>query len=324
MYLYSTCFGTFVINQNFKINEKIMFSYEESLSVSKLLEEGKVLESEKVFLKKFKNIENLRETKDFKKLTSVFEELKQFRKQFYEYDLFLTKNKVRDSVTEDLLIIQASDAVDEINKSINLLAKRLREWYSYYFPEICKRVEDDETMLSIILEYDKKDLMKREEVTLSMGADLNKKDVDAIIDLAKEIKHMFNLKKRQQAYLEELMKRTCPNMTAITGSLIGAKLLGIAGSSRKLLLFPASTIQILGAEKALFRHMKTGAKPPKYGIIFQHPLIQSASKQDRGKVARWLADKISLAAKIDYFKGEYIGENLKKELDDKISDLNKK
>ena len=116
------------------------------------------------------------------------------------------------------------------------------------------------------------------------------------------------------------MKKHCPNMLEVAGVLISAKLLEHAGSLRRLMMMPASTIQILGAEKALFRHLKTGkkAKPPKYGILSQHPLIGKVKKEEYGKVARTLADKISIAVKVDYFKGKFIGDKLKEELEKKF------
>ena len=116
-------------------------------------------------------------------------------------------------------------------------------------------------------------------------------------------------------YLEKLMKRCCPNILEIAGTTIGAKLILIASGLKRLSGFPASTVQLLGAEKALFRHMTNKKfRPPKYGVIMQHQFIQSAKKQDKGKIARLLADKLSIAAKVDYFKGKFIGDKLKKEI----------
>ena len=117
------------------------------------------------------------------------------------------------------------------------------------------------------------------------------------------------------------MDELCPNTKAVCGVLTGAKLIEHAGSLKRLSEMPASTIQILGAEKALFRHMKTGAKPPRHGIIVHHPLIAKAPEKIHGKIARALADKISIASKVDYFQGKFIGDKLKKELEDKFNDL---
>jgi nucleolar protein 56 len=105
-----------------------------------------------------------------------------------------------------------------------------------------------------------------------------------------------------------------PNLTTITGPLIGARLLAHAGSLQKLALYPASTIQILGAEKALFRYKKEGGNPPKHGVLYQHPLINNAPRKDRGRIARQMATKIAIAIKADYFTKRNIGTTLKKEL----------
>ena len=108
-------------------------------------------------------------------------------------------------------------------------------------------------------------------------------------------------------------------MTAITGVSIGAKLLEHAGSLKRLAEMPASTIQLLGAEKALFRHIKNKKNLcPKYGLLHEHPFITQSKKKSHGKIARALADKIAIAVKVDYFKGKFIGDKLRKELEKKI------
>ena len=110
----------------------------------------------------------------------------------------------------------------------------------------------------------------------------------------------------------------CPNIKAVCDVMIAAKLMEHAGSLKRLSEMPASTIQILGAEKALFRHMKTGAKPPRHGVIVSHSLIANSPEKMHGRIARTLADKISIAAKVDYFKGQFIGDKLRKELEGKF------
>jgi nucleolar protein 56 len=121
------------------------------------------------------------------------------------------------------------------------------------------------------------------------------------------------------------MKTNCPNLNELAGTLIGAKLISIAGSLRKLAMFPASTVQLLGAEKALFRHMKNKKRylPPKYGVLHEHKYIQQNPKKYHGKIARLLADKIAIAVKIDYFKGDFKGDKLKKQVEEKIREMKK-
>jgi nucleolar protein 56 len=117
------------------------------------------------------------------------------------------------------------------------------------------------------------------------------------------------------------MKEEAPNVNAVCGSVIGARLIASAGGLRRLAEFPSSTVQILGAEKALFAHLKKGVKPPKYGVLFQHPAVHSAPFDKRGKIARKIASKTSSAAKIDYFKGEFAGERLAKELEEELKSI---
>ncbi|MBN1503033.1 hypothetical protein JW930_05805 [Candidatus Woesearchaeota archaeon] len=322
MYLYSNIIGTFVFNEHFKLREKILFSKEESLRHLKLIEEGKILDSERRFLKKFKNIENLRETKDNKKILRADKELRYYKDKFYEKNIYITKHQIKASIQDDVLIIQAVSAYDELTKIINILVKRIREWYCYYLPEISESIEDNETFIRVILGKSKNELVKESKISFSMGADLKDKDKEALFTLVKEINSLIIIRNTHEKYIEEIMQRACPNMTAITGALIAGKLISIAGSLRNLVMFPASTIQLLGAEKALFRHMRNKRSlPPKYGVLSQHPLIQKAKKKHHGKIARLLADKISIAVKIDYFKGKYRGDELNKEIQGKINEL---
>jgi nucleolar protein 56 len=229
-----------------------------------------------------------------------------------ESNLKETKKKIKDSVTDDLLIVQTVNHIFDLIKVINILAKDLREWYGYYNPEFSKKEEDHQTFVESILKGDDK------KTKSSMGADFDKSDLKPLLDLCKEIKRLYGFKEEQEKYLESMMKKVCPNITAISGFLIGAQLIEHAGSLRKLILMPSSTVQLLGAEEALFRHIKTGAKCPKYGVLHNHPLISKVGRKDVGKVARMLASKISIASRVDYGKGKFIGDKLMKEIEDRF------
>lgn len=239
---------------------------------------------------------------------------------YREENIKKTISDIHNSVSDDLLIIQTIKVLSDLNIVINSLVKRLREWYELYLPEISKKVRDHEKFVSLVIDKDKSALL--EELKLqgheSMGADLKVEDVAAIINYAKKLKNLYELKSEQERYLDVLMKRVMPNTTILTGSLIGAKLLEQAGSLKHLSEFPSTTIQLLGAEKALFRHLKTKARCPKYGILHEHPLISKTKKQMHGKAARALADKISIACKVDYFKGNNIADKLKSDLEKKF------
>jgi nucleolar protein 56 len=321
MYLYSNILGTFVFNQNLEIREKIMFSQEESLKYLPLLSTGETIEPETKLLQKFKDIKDLR--KDKALFEKYAEKVQMFMlgylDQYHERNLFLTKVGIRDSIQEDALIIQAVSSLVELNRSINMTAKRLREWYSYAAPEISKSLEDHKVFAQVLLEKKPETLLKDKGIKNSMGKVLASKDMEAIYGQAKLLLDLYVVKEQKEIYLQELMHKNCPNLTAVAGYLTGAKLLDIAGSLRDMVLMPASTIQLLGAEKALFRHMiNKNSKSPKHGIIIEHPLIQQVGKKDRGRVARALADKISLAVKLDFFKGEFLGDKLVAQLKEKF------
>ncbi|MBR9699620.1 NOP58 family protein [Candidatus Woesearchaeota archaeon] len=233
-----------------------------------------------------------------------------------DFNLQLTKIKIRESVNEDNLICQAINTVAETDKVLNTLVKRLREWYALYNPEFS--VANNEKYAELVARKSKQQLLKETNVKVSMGKDLPKKDLDAMMNLAKKIDSLVQLKNETLDYLEDIMKIYCPNLTEVAGVTVGAKLIEHTGSLRKLVMFPASTIQILGAEKALFRHLKTGARPPRHGLILQHIFVSSAPQKERGRRARALADKLSMAVKLDFFKGEFLGKKLKKQLEEKF------
>ncbi|PLW80293.1 hypothetical protein C0585_03170 [Candidatus Woesearchaeota archaeon] len=247
-------------------------------------------------------------------LKKILQILKNDAKKFKDFDTKNTKKNIRESVSDDNLIIQTVGLIEDLEKVNNTLSKRLREWHSLYAPEISNKIGDNEGFSKAVSIKTKDELFSELKITESMGASLKKSDVEEIIKLAKQVKELFDEKKAKEKYLETLMKRHAPNVYEIVGTMIGSKLITFAGSVRQLSLMPAGTIQLLGAETALFRHIKSGSKPPKHGFIINHPIVTGVPRKDKGKAARALADKISICAKVDYFKGEPIGETLKLEL----------
>jgi len=236
---------------------------------------------------------------------------KKYYSEFYQKNIQLTKQAIKESVNEDNLIIQTISNINELDKVYNLLTKRLREWHSLYFPELSAKITSHEKFVELVLNQSEKDKD-------SMGADLAKKDQDEILLLAKQIDELFSLRKKHEIYLKKIMSKYCPNLLELAGVTIGAKLLELGKSLKRLALLPASTVQLLGAEKALFRHIKTGAKSPKFGVIHDHQLIQTTKPKLRGKAARMLADKLSLCARLDYFKGEFKAKEYRKDLEEKL------
>jgi nucleolar protein 56 len=238
--------------------------------------------------------------------------------RFRDENLRLTKQQIRESVKKDLMIIQAVDSIREIDRAANLLSKRLREWYSYYCPEFPKSLDSNVKLAELILTKSRGELLAglsiREDD--SMGGTIDKADMDAVLALAEQVMGLHELRQKEERYIEMEMQRLCPNIHAVAGSLVGARLLSHAGSLHRLATMTSSTIQVLGAEKALFRHLKFRAKAPKHGVIMMHPLLQEAV--NKGRAARAIADKIAIAAKVDYFRGDFIGDRLRLELERKL------
>ncbi|MBW2976609.1 hypothetical protein KY347_04140 [Candidatus Woesearchaeota archaeon] len=311
-FIFSNVIGSFVFSEKYKLIDGLLFKDIEQYKNKKTYEEKLIKKHGKPEVAKDNGLYNI---------LLVFKDKKYFS-QFYNKNIEATKKSIKNSVNNDALIMQAISSIEEIDKTINLLAKRLREWYSLYNPEVSNKAKDNEKFVSLVIRKTKTQLLKELGINEkdAVGAELKDKDVSAILLLATQINNFYRLRNHYEDYLKELEKETCPNFAAVAGSTIAAKLISHAGSLRRLVEMPASTIQILGAEKALFRHMrnKKRNKPPRHGLIVQHPIISEAPEKEHGKRARVLAAKISQAVRIDYFKGKFIGDKLKRELEDKF------
>jgi nucleolar protein 56 len=158
----------------------------------------------------------------------------------------------------------------------------------------------------------------------SMGADLEDADLKQVQALCSDVTSLYKIRQNLETYLDSTMEEVAPNTKYLVGSLLGARLIALSGGLMNLAKRPASTIQVLGAEKALFRSLKTGTKPPKHGLIFQHTLLHDAKRWQRGKIARALAGKLAIAARADAFGGRSIGKELKASVDKRIEEIQQK
>jgi nucleolar protein 56 len=254
----------------------------------------------------------------------------------------LAKLQVKGAAEKrDLIAAQAIQTLDDLDRTLNLFMGRLREWYGVHFPELDRLIEKHETYARLVLNLgtrenftpenlEKEDLpkAKTEQISkiaeTSMGANIAETDLAQMQNLGKTVLDMYKLRERMEGYLDKTMDEIAPNTKAIAGSLIGARLIAIAGGLQNLARRPASTMQVLGAEKALFRSLKTGARPPKHGLIFQHTLLHDAKRWQRGKIARALAGKLAIAVRADAFGGKYSGDMLKAALDKRIEEIRQK
>jgi len=248
-------------------------------------------------------------------------------------------SKVKFNVNKsDNMIIQSICLLDQLDKDVNTLAMRAREWYSWHFPELVTVVPDNYTYARCVMTIGKKEaIMDDPEGTAerlrevlgedaedvvsqiieasktSMGYEISDFDLECVMHFAERVVKLTEYKRDLQAYLVKKMHTIAPNLSSLIGETIGARLISHAGSLTNLAKYPASTVQILGAEKALFRALKsrgkTPAKTPKYGLIFNSTFIGRASMKNKGRISRYLANKASIASRIDCFsEGEAVGD----------------
>jgi len=266
----------------------------------------------------------------------------QLREWVHKVSMELAKIRVTRAVEKrDLLAVQAIQTIDDLDKTLNLFMGRIREWYGLHFPELDRLIEKHETYARLVLNLGRRDNFtvenlekeglpkaKAEQIAeaarASMGAELSEEDMKQIQAMCGNTLGLYDARQSLEKYVDTVMEEVAPNTRALVGSLLGARLIALVGGLNNLAKLPASTVQVLGAEKALFRALRTGARPPKHGIIFQHSLIHEAKRWQRGKVARALAGKLAIAARTDAFSGKYAGEALKASLEKRIGEIEEK
>lgn len=248
---------------------------------------------------------------------------------------FLEKAKkdVKQSYDRDAYLIQAVRALDDLDETKSLLFQRLDEWFKIHFPEV--KLDNEESFVFLIQHIgqtdafdllservgDEKAMELKSKKQTSFGAKLEKDDEAALIAFSSSYLALHENRKKLEQYIDSLTKTVMPNATSLLGPLVAARLLSIAGSLQRLATFPASTLQVLGAEKALFKHLRRGTLPPKHGAIFQVPLVNSQPLDKRGKAARALAGKLAIALKADYYSKHDISKKLLDDLQKRLAQI---
>ncbi|KAL4775402.1 nucleolar protein 58 [Aspergillus nidulans var. acristatus] len=228
----------------------------------------------------------------------------------------LARHKLKFSPDKiDTMIVQAIGLLDDLDKELNNYAMRVKEWYGWHFPELAKILNDNIAYSRLVLKmgmrsnFENADLAEilPEEIEAavkaaadrSMGTEISEDDLENIQALAEQVVGFSEYRSQLAGYITARMNAIAPNLTALVGDLVGARLIAHAGSLTNLSKSPASTLQILGAEKALFRALKTKHDTPKYGLIYHASLIGQATGKNKGKMARVLAAKASLGLRVD-------------------------
>lgn len=311
-----TWFGIFSI-ENGNIVSCELYPKDVKTLADRLLETPTALETSIVCERDIRSL-----AKDWNFVTSVEE----YDTIFHEVNLEHAVYQITSAVSDEQVLIRCIESVDDMDKITNALSERLNELYDLNFPGIDLKGED---LVRFIADHG-----------ITAGADMwtindekvlycnvNSKRIelpgllaDNIKSMAVNILGLYESKDQISGYIDTYMNKYFPNLSAVAGPRIGARLLGIAGGAKKLSSMPSGTIQVLGAQRALFKHLKGTAPSPKHGVIFQHPIIKDSPWWLRGRMARLLSSSISQAIRIDHYSGSYRHE-LTRDLDRKIEDL---
>jgi nucleolar protein 56 len=258
-----------------------------------------------------------------------------------KFAINLSSMKVKETSEKlDLHLVQAVNTLDEIDEIINTISTRIREWYGLHFPELDYLLQNIITYANIVRDAgsrenitkellsqlevpEKKIELIQQAISKSQGGDLTVESSESLKILASEVIKLSELRTNLSSTIENLMEILAPNLKNMLTAIIGARLIAKAGSLLRLAQMPSSTIQIIGAEKALFRALKTGTRPPKHGLLFQHPSVNSAPKWQRGKIARALSSKIAIAVRIDVYRKGALDDSLLDKLTKRIETIQK-
>ena len=257
-----------------------------------------------------------------------------------DFAIQLSSSKITEvSGSPDLHVIQSINTLDDTDKIINGISSRLREWYGLHFPELDNIIDSVNGYAQIVLAGKRENMSDDVFVNAgfpdskiqmlsvvkgkSRGGDITEENLLMVQALAKNILELFDMRKNLETQIDTQMEEIAPNITAVLGTTVGARILAKAGSLVKLSKMPASTIQVLGAEKALFRALKTGSNPPKHGLLFQHAVVHAAPRWQRGKIARAIAAKAAIAARVDVH-GAGLNNTLLEKLNIRVKEIEEK
>jgi nucleolar protein 56 len=248
---------------------------------------------------------------------------------------------------QDKPVIQSIALIDLLDKDINSFCMRIKEWFSWHFPELGKIISDNYLYIRIVrlieqrknLVENKEELKpKLDEITLdpeiskqiieaaqlSMGSDISQVDLLNIKYFSDRVDNLIKYREKLSNYLKDKTQNLAPNTSALVGETVTARLISHSGSLSTLAKYPASTIQILGAEKALFRALKTRSATPKYGLLYHSSFIGKAKMKNKGKISRYLANKLAMCSRIDAFSKDVsndYGNELRNQIDERLKYL---
>ncbi len=331
MFLQTTWFGSFLLDEGAVVQERLFPKDANSLADRLArVEDWKVLEEERELLglapEVFVTEPRLeRAGGRFSTEKPPFLDPARFgydRSLLHAAMVELAKRRMRKAIRPEDHLRQAVAAVDDLQEQENTLIERIREWYGLHFPELARMVEESQ-YLELVAKHGRREHLPV-DAGESVGAELGDPEEREIRGMAQLAQTLALQRKDVEGYVERAIHSLAPNVSELAGPMIAARLVTLAGSVEDLARYPAGTVQLLGAEKALFRHMKSGSRPPKHGVLFQHPLIHRAPPWQRGALARAFAARISIAARADAYTHRPIAAELQESLDRAVAEIRRR
>ncbi|MEA2053883.1 MAG: hypothetical protein U9O96_02020 [Candidatus Thermoplasmatota archaeon] len=313
-YLKTEWFGVFLLDEKGILDKKLFPKNAEEIAKRlSSVRKGEILDEEKSFEENNPLIEEKRLGKIYtlcKEVPRINLECEAYgydKKLLKEASILLARHEMKtDQSKRERRISQAIYSIDDFLKTSNILNERLCEWYGYF----SEGDIDRKNLADVIINEWKME-----------GDDLDREEEESLKKMAEVIVKIHEANATTEQYVKNVIKHIAPNLSRLVGEAIAARLIASAGGLDRLAAMPSGTIQVLGAEKALFRHIKEGTAPPKHGIIFQHEFINKAPKKYRGKIARVMASKIAIASRADIFTKRDISDELKEDLEKRIKEI---
>lgn len=233
------------------------------------------------------------------------------------------KNQLREEADRKELLKKTVQYLEEVNQDFSQKAERFTDWYSLYFPEVTGKVTDNEELIKLLEDGVKRNKVKgfKKEAEDSKGFKFKEEDIEALQKAYDDLSTNLETKNHLRNYIENIARAEAPNLSKLLTPVLAGKLIYLAGGLKELSQKPSSTVQMLGAEKALFRHLHGKGKPPKHGVIYEHEFLRKLPEEKRGKMARKIANQAVIAARLDQYGDKDKGEKLRKELAEEFQNL---
>ncbi|MBX8632594.1 MAG: NOP58 family protein [Thermoplasmata archaeon] len=329
MILVTKWFGTFLVEEK-RVVTQILFPAKDSEIAERLLriQKGEILSEERKLAEKRKLQVLEARLAPLGRLSIADTSFIVPAKYGYDQSLLvsaltiLARTKVREQVGFDRHLSEAITAYDEMKEAANSLEVRIHSWFGLHYPELFDILKGRSYVETVSRYGDRKAI--QEALGLpdnSIGIELLEAEDDALRNMASLVLKINESAEKLGSFIDRKSAEVFPNLSALLGPKLACRVVRGAGGLEHLSRMPSGSIQLIGAEKALFRHLNRGRKPPKHGIIFQEPLIHSSPKEYRGRIARRLAGNIAIAARLDMFHGSFRGDRMRRDFEEKVSEL---